>query len=402
MIVGSLLRSWLARGAVLSPRCLWILLCIAVPAYAQTDGIFADFTTSMGSFTCRLDYAIAPKAVANFIGLTTGEQAWLDEVTGRVRTNSFHEGLTFHRVIPDFMIQGGSRNGAGTDGPGYAFTDEFSASARFTSFGKLAMANSGLDSNGAQFFITVAPTTWLNDKHTIFGSLVSGSNVVYAISLVQTGAGNKPLTNVVIQKVAIRRAGSAAQAFSVKAQNLPVVSNVPLALAQTGNPANAVSLTFSNRPFAENRLYSSTNLAGWSVERLGIEGSVATNSLVRTMDVPHKFYALAQTRYSSATLSPKTLLGKQLVQNLTGFGTMTNSFDMQGGGTYAFSPYSGNMVRNGWTQEPYNYGRFWFESVELVAMDFRLKFTSATGGTLTGTAYTFPNATPLSGTFTLR
>src|SRR5436190_15991169 len=130
---------------------------------AQTNGIFADFTTSKGNFSCQLDYTNAPKAVANFISLATGSRSWLDLPTGRARTNAFYDGLKFHRVIAGFMVQGGSPKGDGSDGPGYAFRDEFSAALRFDRFGRLAMANSGKDSNGSQFFITVAPTAWLND-----------------------------------------------------------------------------------------------------------------------------------------------------------------------------------------------------------------------------------------------
>ncbi len=103
-----------------------LLLCERNRAFAQ-DGIYADFQTSMGSFTCRLDYAVAPKAVANFIGLATGQRAWLSLTNGTAHTNAFFDGITFHRVIPDFMIQSGSPNGKGTDGPGYAFVDEFKA-----------------------------------------------------------------------------------------------------------------------------------------------------------------------------------------------------------------------------------------------------------------------------------
>jgi len=130
---------------------------------AQTNGIFADFTTSMGSFSCQLDYTNAPRTVANFIGLASGQRAWLDLNTGRARTNAFYNGLTFHRVIAGFMIQGGSPNGMGTDGPGYAFPDEFSPALVFTNYGVMAMANSGTNSNGAQFFITVEPYTFGNN-----------------------------------------------------------------------------------------------------------------------------------------------------------------------------------------------------------------------------------------------
>src|SRR5262245_45578216 len=210
-------------------------------ARAQTNGIFADFTTSMGSFSCQLDYTNAPRTVANFVGLAAGQRAWLDLNTGRAQTNAFYNGLTFHRVIAGFMIQGGSPNGQGTDGPGYVFPDEFSPQLVFDKFGVLAMANAGTNSNGAQFFLTVAPFTSGNNIYTIFGRLVSGSNVVYAINHVATDANDKPLTNVVMQQVAIRRVGAAAQAFDVNAQGLPLVTNLSLKIA---NSPGQVALTF--------------------------------------------------------------------------------------------------------------------------------------------------------------
>src|SRR4030095_14635106 len=119
------------------------------PSALGQNGIFADFTTSMGSFTCRLEYATSPKAVANFIGLATGPRPWLDLPTGVARTNAFYNGLLFHRVVAGFIIQAGSPNGQGTDGPGYAFPDEFSPTLRFSGPGVLAIANSGTNSNGS-------------------------------------------------------------------------------------------------------------------------------------------------------------------------------------------------------------------------------------------------------------
>ena len=136
--------------------CLALATGFIPTAFAQGDGIYADFSTSLGGFTCRLEYAVAPKAVANFIGLATGQRAWLELPTGRVRTDAFYNGLTFHRVIAGFMSQGGSPNGQGTDGPGYSFVDEFNSGLRHDGFGVLSMANSGPDSNGSQFFITVS------------------------------------------------------------------------------------------------------------------------------------------------------------------------------------------------------------------------------------------------------
>src|ERR1022692_2109631 len=245
------IRRMVARSAISAVLGLSTLI-----AAGQANGIFADFTTSMGSFTCQLDYTNAPRTAANFIGLGTGQQTWLDLVTGRARTNAFYNGLTFHRVIAGFMNQGGSPNGLGTDGPGYVFTDEFSPQLVFDSFGVLAMANSGPNSDGAQFFITVAPFSTGNNVYSIFGRLTSGSNVVYAINQVATDANNKPLTNVVIQQVSIRRVGAAAQAFDLSAQGLPVVANLPLRIATTASQA---ILSFTNLQYSNNRLYSATN-----------------------------------------------------------------------------------------------------------------------------------------------
>ena len=126
-----------------------VLLALSTLAAAgQTNGIYADFTTTRGSFTCQLNYTNAPRTTANFIGLATGQRAWLDLTTGRARTNAFYNGLIFHRVIAGFMNQGGSPNGMGTDGPGYVIKDEFSRYLVFTNFGVLAMANSGPNSAG--------------------------------------------------------------------------------------------------------------------------------------------------------------------------------------------------------------------------------------------------------------
>src|SRR5882724_5357209 len=116
---------------------LLLILGSASRAIGQANGIYADFTTSMGSFTCRLEYAVAPKAVANFIGLATGQRPWLDLPSGTARTNTFYNGLLFHRVVAGFVIQAGSPNGLGTDGPGYVFPDEISPSLRFTNTGIL-------------------------------------------------------------------------------------------------------------------------------------------------------------------------------------------------------------------------------------------------------------------------
>ena len=168
------------------------------------EGLYASFQTSEGNFKVKLFQTEAPKTVANFIGLAKGTQAFVDPKTGKETKRPFYDGLTFHRVIPDFMIQGGDPIGNGTGGPGYKFEDEFNSPRKFDKPGILAMANAGPNTNGSQFFITVAPTPWLNGHHTIFGEVVEGYDVVKKISLVPADPrNNMPMDPVIIKKLTI-------------------------------------------------------------------------------------------------------------------------------------------------------------------------------------------------------
>jgi len=377
-----------------------VLLISAQRAAGQANGIYADFSTSMGSFTCRLEYAIAPKAVSSFIGLATGSRSWLDLNTGKARTNAFYNGLTFHRVISNFVIQAGSPNGQGTDGPGYAFPDEISSTLRFSGTGVLAMANSGTNSNGSQFFVTASPQTQLNNGYTIFGELAGGTNVVLAINKVAVDGNDKPLTNVYIQSVGIRRIGTAALAFDINAHNLPVVTNLPLKISKNGAQ---ISLNLSNRLYADNQLYSSTDLKEWTSEGLGIEISApTTNNFYRPITGPDQFYSLAQIRYQSTTFAPKTVNGRTLTLNFSGgSGTIVVSFNSSGGGTYTYTGNPpGTVTSYSWIQEPYR-GRLPIQYSGLVPMSLLINFRSTTNGIFNGTAQTSPSASPVSGTWTM-
>jgi peptidyl-prolyl cis-trans isomerase A (cyclophilin A) len=158
----------------------------------------------MGSFTVRLMPEHAPNTVANFVDLATGAREWTDPRDGSRSTDRLYDGTLFHRVIPDFMIQGGDPTGTGRGGPGYRFDDEVPADGpRFDRPGLLAMANAGPGTNGCQFFVTTAATEWLTGKHTIFGEVTEGYDVVEAISRVPTGAQDKPGTDVVLERVDI-------------------------------------------------------------------------------------------------------------------------------------------------------------------------------------------------------
>jgi len=164
----------------------------------------ATFVTSEGTFKAKLLDENAPTTVANFVDLASGKREWRDPRDNERKTDKLYDGTIFHRVIPDFMIQGGDPLGSGTGGPGYKFEDEFPPNGpKFDKPGLLAMANAGPNTNGSQFFVTVIPTPWLNNKHTIFGEVSEGMDVVTKISNLPTGAQDRPQTDVVLERVEI-------------------------------------------------------------------------------------------------------------------------------------------------------------------------------------------------------
>jgi peptidyl-prolyl cis-trans isomerase A (cyclophilin A) len=167
--------------------------------------LYATFDTSEGTIVCRLFPKDAPKTVENFAGLATGEKPWTHPATGdAMKGKALYDATILHRCIPRFMIQGGDPLGRGTGGPGYKFEDEFQSGRRFDKAGLLAMANAGPNTNGSQFFITVEPTPWLNGRHTIFGEVITGIEVVDRIAnVIPKGDGDKPKTDVVIKKLTI-------------------------------------------------------------------------------------------------------------------------------------------------------------------------------------------------------
>ncbi len=169
-------------------------------------GTYAVFNTNEGKITTRLFESDAPATVKNFIELAEGSKEWTHPTTRKKSNDKLYHGTVFHRVIPDFMIQGGDPAGTGMGGPGYKFADETKDSPhKFDKPGKLAMANSGPNTNGSQFFITVAPTLWLTGKHTIFGEVVEGYDVVEKITKVPRNGQDKPHKPVTIESVTIER-----------------------------------------------------------------------------------------------------------------------------------------------------------------------------------------------------
>ena len=179
------------------------MLLVATLTFAQSeDGLYAEMKTTKGIILLQLEFEKAPLTVANFVGLSEGT------IPNKIKGEGvpYYDGLTFHRVIADFMIQGGCPKGNGTGNPGYSFADEFHADLKHLGPGILSMANSGPATNGSQFFITHKTTNWLDGKHSVFGRVVSGQDVVNAVR-----QGDK------IEKITIKRVGKAAKAFDAPA-----------------------------------------------------------------------------------------------------------------------------------------------------------------------------------------
>jgi peptidyl-prolyl cis-trans isomerase A (cyclophilin A) len=181
-------------------------------AALEGKDLWATLSTNQGDVVVHFFSKEAPKTVANFVGLAAGEKEFTDPKTNKPTKRHFYDGLVFHRVIPDFMIQGGDPEGTGRGGPGYNFEDEFASGHTFDKVGLLAMANRGPATNGSQFFITTSTPAHLNGKHTIFGEVISGYDVIVAIGTLERGPGDRPVKDVIIKKVTITNKAPAVKA----------------------------------------------------------------------------------------------------------------------------------------------------------------------------------------------
>jgi peptidyl-prolyl cis-trans isomerase A (cyclophilin A) len=199
------------KGVLLAVLMLFVfgaaLGCAQKGGAKLEPGTYAIFKTTQGDFTVKLFADKAPKTVANFIELASGIKEYKDVKTGKTTKGKFYDGLVFHRVIPDFMVQGGCPLGQGTGDPGYKFADEFHSSLKHSKPGILSMANSGPNTNGSQFFITVKATPWLDNRHSIFGEVIEGMDVVDKIVSVKRDGRDKPVTPVVMKTVEIKKVG---------------------------------------------------------------------------------------------------------------------------------------------------------------------------------------------------
>jgi len=406
-----------------------LLLACAALFSSQTASaqIYADVETTMGTFTIELDYTNSPLAVANFIGLAEGTQTWIDATTGAARVGEpFYDGIIFHRVIEGFMNQVGSPNGLGTDGPGYSFPDELDTSY-FSQAYNVAMANSGPNSNGSQIFITVDSTTWLNDLHTVFGTvpaddgasgIVDGSrNVINAINSAPV-TNNRPNTPIEIISVTIRRIGVAAQNFDASAQALPaVIPTIPTIRITEGNEPY---LEFEQQTNTLAYVSLSSDLSSWTaVSREHGELEVAPltqfDPTPFQSDQDQQFYRVTIVDWPTNAVFPESLANQTLVINLDTVTTpFTFIFNETGtGGTWSY-PAPGNSHAGTITSVgDLATNRYGFElNMSLGSIDFddwnlRLDTLSASANEITGSSsglavkFDRNSAISLNGTFTL-
>ena len=314
------------KSVYLSPIAA-VLLATSMNAASQ-EGMFARFKTSVGEFRAKLEHEKTPLTVANFVGLIEGSQAYVDVESGQVKRGNYYDGIIFHRVISNFMIQGGSPAGTGSDGPGYRFGDEFDSSLRHDGPYVLSMANSGPATNGSQFFVTVRATPHLDDLHSVFGRVVEGSDVVQAISEVETAAGDRPVEDVVIESLRIEREGEAAQAFNVESQGLPVVRSGNLRFsAENGSPR----LTLSAGQGQVLSVVESTDLRTWTpsvLSGLGYQEGEKTHAWpVGSDDVSQRYYLASVVQYPEPYHVPVEIVSKVFTANLDSGQTIVYRFD---------------------------------------------------------------------------
>ena len=386
----------------------------ALTSATGQDGLFANIVTSSGTLRAELYPDEAPLAVSNFVGLVEGSQTAINPATGQLIKNDFYDGTVFHRVIPNSLIQAGSPTGKASDGPGYSFQDEFHPSRTFDSPFVLAMANSGPNSNGSQFFITVASAPEFNNVHTVFGGLVEGNAIATSISGVSTDQLERPLTPITIESITIDRVGEAANAFQPDLGGLPVASQITPKIAKKGGSFQ-LDLDFEER--TDYRLYISRDLQQWTSERVAFVTETAPQqtpfdltNIVTGED--QGFFRLTTVKYPVVIFPPTALDGRTLDAAITSFG----GFPQQTWIKYAIRDdrFAGVTLKNGTMGDVTNYSytlnsptratavfpsslASTFSLVQLV-----LNFASATTGTFSAILpKAMPAGTLMSGTFTL-
>ena len=369
-----------------------LLLALSVSSWGQTNGIFADFSTSMGNFTVFLDHERAPRAVASFVGLATGEGGWVDP-QGNVWHKPFYDGSIFHRVVKDaatngIAIQGGAipslstgTNGVVTTnfaGPGYAMLENVTNGLAHSN-GVISMANSGPNSDGSQFFIAATNVPYWDGSYSVFGHVTTGMNAVTSIAAVAVqGSGSRPVEDVVLSNVVIRRVGASAEAFSTTNQGVPVAESGKIRATTSGtNLLLAVEMASQS----EMALRESTNLvAAWSGTDWGIytnPATVITGSIPRVSLGDKYFFHASRIRYPVPITAPASHRGRVFtfswntvpaVTNESHFGanSSTPGVSYEWVGTNAVTTNQLLSAFESWTQDAY--------SAYLVSLDSRFYY----------------------------
>jgi peptidyl-prolyl cis-trans isomerase A (cyclophilin A) len=369
-------------------RILLILLLI-FPAALHAQ-IYADLTVSsggspLGTFRVLLEHQKAPRTCANFIGLASGKRPWIDLTNGAVRTDTpYYDGLTFHRLIHDFVIQGGSPNGQGTDGPGYTILDEYEPTLRHSSQYVLSMAKAGFpNTGGSQFFITLAATPSLNDKHSVFGRVISGTGIIdgfknpanfptdRSVNTNPTANPNlfndKPFTPIVIDSVVISGPSYAGFDLSAASLRLPHVSGTDLSITRNA-AASSMNAIFNRKTKTEYFTYGSPDLSAWS--QLGIILSMdAENAFQLTVESrtePSYFLRMTPVDYGQILPDAPPDLnssGKTLRIIFAPGNFLEISPDGTGGGTWVDTANrSGTLTQTSWTDSVPATGAFLVDS----------------------------------------
>lgn len=375
--------------------------------------IYADVSLSggvVGNFTITLKPDKAPVTVANFIGLATGQNGWLDLQTGSIRHDPFYKGVTFHRVVAGFVSQTGSPNGTGTDGPGYTFRNEIDPTLSHATPYTVAMANSGTDTNGSQWYITQGDQSSLDGNYTIFGAVTSGQEVCDALNAVTTNATtSQPITPVTISSIAIY--GLSLADFNMNPPGLPRVLNGGTVMKASGS---TFSLGFDHEPYSYYYGFDTPDLTSWSSfinpQYFHSAAPGAGEIDVTSLKTGSKhFYRIARVDYSLCAITggPATIAGKTLTfPGLLGTSSIALVIDAAGtGGTYQIT-FANNPVNSGQiTSLTYSSNASPYAARLRVTLQWNsdivlwfdfLNFTSASGGTFTGQS----NYGNISGNFT--
>jgi cyclophilin family peptidyl-prolyl cis-trans isomerase len=392
------------------------------PAFGQTEGLFADFSTSKGAFTVWLDHERAPRAVASFVGLATGETSWADP-QGNVWRKPFYAGSLFHRVVKN------GANGIAIQGGGFATvsgsTTNFANSGYYMmesvtnglahSNGVISMANSGPNTDGSQFFITATNVQAWNGSYTVFGHVTTGMDAVASIAAVAVqGVGERPVEDVVLSNVVIRRVGAAAANFNIASQGVPMVESGPMSATTSGTNV-ILKIEIANQSGMQFR--ESADLQTWESANLGLSTNATT---IWTTSVPRValsnayFFHASRIRYSLPITSPPTPRARKftfwwnVAPAVKYEATFAANPVVQGdfvvtSGTNA--PLAGTVyVGDTWTREPHG-ARLYFMDGTLREYSYSLGFNPGqTTNRFTGTWWNFGSAVrnPISGVFTVQ